>query len=95
MLSDVHGMKVLLLDKDTTKIVSTVYSQSEILRQEVFLVESLVKEAGDQLFHLKVCHPRRRLTHAVLPSLARLRTDHFVYSRAHKPTRDNAVSRDP
>eukprot|EP00873_Tetraselmis_striata_P029241 jgi/Tetstr1/449505/TSEL_036594.t1 len=59
MLGEVRGMKVLLLDKDTTKIVSTVYSQSEILRQEVFLVESLVKEAGDQLFHLKaVCFLR-------------------------------------
>ena len=59
MLTDVTGMKVLLLDKDTTKIVSTVYSQSEILKQEVLVVESLVKEAGDQLFHLKaVCFLR-------------------------------------
>lgn len=35
MLREVSGMKVLLLDAETTKIVSTVYSQSEILEQEV------------------------------------------------------------
>eukprot|EP00963_Diacronema_lutheri_P002390 scaffold155_cov347-Pavlova_lutheri.AAC.69 len=35
MLVDVTGMKVLLLDRDTLKVVSTVYSQSEILQQEV------------------------------------------------------------
>lgn len=58
MLGEVRGMKVLLLDKDTTKIVSTVYSQSDILRHEVFLVESLFKEAKDQLFHLKASKAR-------------------------------------
>lgn len=59
MLADVPGMKVLLLDAETTKIVSTVYSQSEILEQEVYLVEKLDDEKGDQLFHLKaVCFLR-------------------------------------
>lgn len=47
-------MKVLLLDADTTRIVSTVYSQSEILEQEVYLVERLDADRRDQLFHLKV-----------------------------------------
>mmetsp|Transcript_4745 Transcript_4745/g.13162 ORF Transcript_4745/g.13162 Transcript_4745/m.13162 type:complete len:582 (-) Transcript_4745:177-1922(-) len=59
MLTEVQGMKVLLMDKDTTNIVSTVYTQSEVLKHEVFLVESLIKEAGDQQFHLKaVCFLR-------------------------------------
>jgi hypothetical protein len=40
MLRDVSGMKVLLLDAETTKIVSTVYSQSEILEQEASLVRT-------------------------------------------------------
>lgn len=53
MLKEVPGMKVLLLDADTTKIVSTVYSQSEILEQEVYLVERLDADRRDQLFHLK------------------------------------------
>lgn len=54
MLKEVPGMKVLLLDGETTKVVSTVYSQSDILEQEVYLVERLDSERGDQLFHLKV-----------------------------------------
>lgn len=35
MLVDVTGMKVLLVDRETLHVVSTVYSQSEILQQEV------------------------------------------------------------
>ena len=50
-------MKVLLLDADTTRSVSTVYSQSEILEQEVYLVERLDADKGEQLFHLKVRAP--------------------------------------
>lgn len=55
MLKEVPGMKVLLLDSETTKIVSTVYSQSDILEQEVYLVEKLDVDEADQLLHLKVC----------------------------------------
>lgn len=54
MLGGVAGMKALLLDADTTRVVSTVFSQSEILEQEVYLVERLDEGRGDQLFHLKV-----------------------------------------
>ena len=54
MLKEVAGVKVLVLDHDTTQIVSMVYSQSEILEQEVFLVEKLEAHSGEQLFHLKV-----------------------------------------
>jgi len=38
---EVPGMKALLLDKETTPIVSLVYSQSQIIAQEVFLVERI------------------------------------------------------
>lgn len=67
MLRDVPGMKVLLLDAETTRVLSTVFSQSEILEQEVYLVERLDADKGDQLLHLKVmqvgvlCSPSRRL----------------------------------
>lgn len=54
MLKDVTGMKALLLDSETTRIVSTVYSQSEILEHEVYLVEKLDSDPGEQLLHLKV-----------------------------------------
>ncbi len=64
MLKDVKGMKALLLDTETTRIVSTVYSQSEILEQEVYLVEKLDADPGEQLLHLKV-----RLLHDLCSSL--------------------------
>jgi len=35
------GMKVLLLDATTTQIISSVYSQSEILQKEVYLVSRI------------------------------------------------------
>lgn len=35
------GMKILLLDKETTSIISMVYGQSEIQQKEVFLLERL------------------------------------------------------
>lgn len=35
------GMKILLMDKETTAIVSMVFSQSEILQREVYLVERI------------------------------------------------------
>ena len=57
-------MKVLLLDAETTKIVSTVYSQSEILEQEVYLVERLDVERKEQLLHLKVASHTSSLYHA-------------------------------
>ena len=63
-LKEVPGMKVLLLDAETTKIVSTVYSQSEILEQEVYLVERLDVERKEQLLHLKVTLHTSSLYHA-------------------------------
>lgn len=53
MLKDVQGMKVLVLDADTTQAVSMVFSQSEILEQEVFLVEKIEAVPSEKLLHLK------------------------------------------
>eukprot|EP00899_Mesostigma_viride_P003438 jgi/Mesvir1/13095/Mv06075-RA.1 len=41
ILKDIRGMKMLIVDRETVAIVSTVYSQSEILKMEVFLVERI------------------------------------------------------
>ena len=41
ILSDQKEMKVLVLDDETTSIVSLVISQSTILEREVFLVEKI------------------------------------------------------
>ena len=62
-----RGMKVLLLDASTTQIVSAVYSQTEILSNDVYLVSRLddtskQQSAGDgtgKSSHLKaVCFVR-------------------------------------
>jgi len=42
------GMKVLLLDSVTTDIVSAVYSQTEILNQQVYLVSRLDRHLAEQ-----------------------------------------------
>ncbi|KAK9508118.1 hypothetical protein O3M35_007851 [Rhynocoris fuscipes] len=48
------GMKVLLMDKITTSIVSMVYSQSEILQKEVYLFERLdAASSNEPMKHLK------------------------------------------
>ncbi|KAK3260768.1 vacuolar protein sorting-associated protein 45 [Cymbomonas tetramitiformis] len=55
------GMKVLLVDSETMEIVTAVYTQSEILAKEVFLVEKLElsEEQGESMLHMKaVCFVR-------------------------------------
>mmetsp|Transcript_44610 Transcript_44610/g.104881 ORF Transcript_44610/g.104881 Transcript_44610/m.104881 type:complete len:530 (+) Transcript_44610:1-1590(+) len=46
-------MKALLLDRETTGIVSVAYSQSSILQKEVFLVERLDTPNRAKLLHLR------------------------------------------
>ncbi|OWF48430.1 vacuolar protein sorting-associated protein 45-like [Mizuhopecten yessoensis] len=53
------GMKVLLMDKETTSIVSMVYAQSEILQKEVYLFERIDSSARETMKHLKcICFLR-------------------------------------
>eukprot|EP00052_Salpingoeca_macrocollata_P011810 m.91195 g.91195 ORF g.91195 m.91195 type:complete len:558 (-) comp18207_c0_seq2:51-1724(-) len=53
------GMKVLLLDQDTTSIVSMVYAQSEVLQKEVYLIERIDNRGRETMHHLKaVCFVR-------------------------------------
>ncbi|ESP05609.1 hypothetical protein LOTGIDRAFT_208594 [Lottia gigantea] len=48
------GMKVLLMDKDTTTYVSMVYAKSEILQKEVYLFENIDSGASrESMKHLK------------------------------------------
>jgi vacuolar protein sorting-associated protein 45 len=60
VLARVSGMKVLLVDSETVGIVSMVLSHSQILEQEVFLIEVLDNpqssdstEKGHNMKHLK------------------------------------------
>lgn len=58
MLQDISGMKVLILDSDTVSIVSVVYSQSDLLKKEVFLVELLdsTSMSKEPMSHLKAVY---------------------------------------
>ncbi|KAI9172915.1 vacuolar protein sorting-associated protein 45 [Blastocladiella emersonii ATCC 22665] len=53
MIADPAGMKVLLLDADTTAVVSSVYTQSVLLSKEVYLVERVENKKRDKMSHLK------------------------------------------
>ncbi|XP_063803245.1 vacuolar protein sorting-associated protein 45 [Pseudophryne corroboree] len=53
------GMKVLLMDKETTSVVSMVYTQSEILQKEVYLFERIDSAHRESMKHLKaICFLR-------------------------------------
>ncbi|XP_077403878.1 vacuolar protein sorting-associated protein 45 [Vanacampus margaritifer] len=53
------GMKVLLMDKETTSVVSVVYTQSEILQKEVYLFERIDSHGRESMKHLKaICFLR-------------------------------------
>ncbi|KNC75018.1 vacuolar protein sorting-associated protein 45 [Sphaeroforma arctica JP610] len=52
-------IQVLLLDKETTGMVSIVYTQSEILQKEVYLVDRLETPNRETMTHLKaICFLR-------------------------------------
>eukprot|EP01116_Phalansterium_solitarium_P000020 TRINITY_DN10010_c0_g1_i1.p1 TRINITY_DN10010_c0_g1~~TRINITY_DN10010_c0_g1_i1.p1 ORF type:complete len:557 (-),score=183.72 TRINITY_DN10010_c0_g1_i1:46-1716(-) len=53
MISNIPGMKVLLLDKETTGIVSMVYSRTLILQKEVYLFEKIDNTTRELMAHLK------------------------------------------
>lgn len=58
MLQDISGMKVLILDSSTVSFVSVVYSQSELLKKEVFLVELVdsISMSKESMLHLKAVY---------------------------------------
>lgn len=56
MVDRITGMKVLILDSETIGIISMVFSQSDILQHEVFLVERIDAEQTEKMRHLNaVC----------------------------------------
>mmetsp|Transcript_70312 Transcript_70312/g.164713 ORF Transcript_70312/g.164713 Transcript_70312/m.164713 type:complete len:578 (+) Transcript_70312:31-1764(+) len=62
MVDRISGMKVLLLDEETIGIISMVFSQSDILQHEVFLVERIDADSfasQDKMRHMNaVCFLR-------------------------------------
>ena len=46
-------MKVLLLDKETTPIISMVVTQSQLLSREIYLIDRIENRAREKMRHLK------------------------------------------
>ena len=95
MLKEVTGMKAMLLDSETTRIVSTVYSQSEILEQEVYLVEKLGSDPGEQLLHLKVRTKRRQLQSRNRPAHRQHKVLRSSHAHSHAATCRPSAFSDP
>ncbi|KAI8803403.1 Sec1-like protein [Cladochytrium replicatum] len=53
MVSDVSGMKVLLLDAETTPIISIVMTQSQLLAKEIYLIDKVENRHREKMRHLK------------------------------------------
>lgn len=47
------GMKILLMDKETTSIISMVYGQSEIQQKEVYLLERIDSNSASNSIGLR------------------------------------------
>ncbi|XP_052111190.1 vacuolar protein sorting-associated protein 45 homolog [Arachis duranensis] len=93
MLQNISGMKVLILDSQTVSIVSIVYSQSELLQKEVFLVELVdsITKSKELMSHLKAVyflHPTTENIQHLRRQLAapRFREYHLFFSNILKDT---------
>ncbi|KAF4021384.1 hypothetical protein G4228_013818 [Cervus hanglu yarkandensis] len=77
------GMKVLLMDKETTGIVSMVYTQSEILQKEVYLFERIDSQNREIMKHLKaICflRPTKENVDYLIQELRRPKySTYFIY----------------
>ncbi|CEP11802.1 hypothetical protein [Parasitella parasitica] len=59
MINDVPGMKALLLDTETTPIISLVTTQSTLLTKECYLIDRIDNRNRDKMKHLKcICFLR-------------------------------------
>ncbi|CAB1351051.1 unnamed protein product [Coregonus sp. 'balchen'] len=79
------GMKVLLMDKETTSIVSMVYTQSEILQKEVYLFERIDSQNRENMKHLKaICflRPTKENVENLIQELRRPKYSvYFIYEQ--------------
>ena len=53
IIDSVPGMKSLILDSETLGMISLVYSQSQILKRDVYLIERIEALEYNELPHLK------------------------------------------
>ncbi|KAI9359290.1 Sec1-like protein [Zopfochytrium polystomum] len=53
IVQEVTGMKVLLVDSETTPIISIVITQSQLLAKEVYLIDRVDNKSREKMKHLK------------------------------------------
>jgi len=56
IIDRISGMKVMILDSETVGIISMVFSQSEILEHEVFLVGRIESDEHERMRHLNAIY---------------------------------------
>jgi vacuolar protein sorting-associated protein 45 len=77
IISSVAGMKVLLLDAETTPIISTSLTQSSLLSHEVYLTDRVDNTSRDRMRHLKCISLLRPSPESVAALEAELRTPKY------------------
>jgi vacuolar protein sorting-associated protein 45 len=65
IISSVSGMKVLLLDAETTPIISISLTQSSLLSHEVYLTDRIGNTNRDRMRHLKCIALLRPTTESI------------------------------
>ncbi|KAI8833728.1 Sec1-like protein [Chytridium lagenaria] len=83
MIQEVSGMKVLLLDAQTTPIISVVVTQSQLLSREIYLVDRLDNRTRDKMRHLKCIVLARPTPESIQALVEELREpsygDYYLY----------------
>ena len=77
MCTDVPGMKVLVMDTETTGIVSMVFTQTQVLQHEVFMTDTIERQRADKMPHLKAVYFVRPTADNVRRIQAELREPRF------------------
>lgn len=77
IVSSESGLKVLLLDDETARIISVVTTQTDLLKNDVILTEKLSKKRKTQLPHLSAIVFIRPTAENVFDLRTELRNAHF------------------
>lgn len=77
MLEEVSGMKCLVLDKETTVIISLICSQSQILKKNVYLIETIENPSKEKLLHLNAIYFVRPTEENITKLIAEIKERRF------------------
>lgn len=77
MITEVAGIKVLLLDQDTTPIISTSFTQSALLSHEVYLTDRVDNLSRDRMRHLNCIALLRPTPHSISALTRELRQPRY------------------